>query len=80
MYLKFNVRSLMDWDIDTLYQVYGGLTDRGIVTGNETRDILGMSPMEGLDELKVLENFIPVDKIGDQKKLLQGKKKDETAS
>lgn len=69
MYLKFNVRSLMDWDLQTLYSVYGGLTDRGIVTGNETRDILGMSPKDGLDELKVLENYIPMDMIGLQKKL-----------
>lgn len=68
-YLKFNFRSLMDWDLTQLYQVYGGLTDRGIVTGNETRDILGMSPLDGLDELTVLENFIPMDMIGNQKKL-----------
>lgn len=68
-YLKFNVRSLMDWDLTQLYQVYGGLTDRGIVTGNETRDILGMSPLDGLDELTVLENFIPMDMIGNQSKL-----------
>ena len=73
MYLKFNVRSLMDWDITQLYQVYGGLTDRGIVTGNETRDILGMSPLDGLDELTVLENFIPMDMIGMQSKLVGGK-------
>lgn len=72
MYLKFNVRSLMDWDIQSLYSVYGGLSDRGIVSGNETRDILGMSPRDGLDELKVLENFIPADMIGSQKKLIQG--------
>lgn len=68
-YLKFNIRSLMDWDLKTLYEVYGGLTDRGIVTGNETRNILGMSPKEGLDELSVLENYIPLDMIGAQKKL-----------
>lgn len=71
MYLKFNFRSLMDWDLQQLYTVYGGLTDRGIVSGNETRDILGMSPRDGLDELKVLENFIPMDMIGSQKKLVQ---------
>ena len=71
MYLKFNVRSLMDWDLQQLYTVYGGLADRGIVTGNETRDILGMSPKDGLDELKVLENYIPMDMIGNQKKLIQ---------
>jgi len=28
-----------------------------------------MSPKDGLDELVILENFIPQDKIGDQKKL-----------
>lgn len=71
MYLKFNFRSLMDWDLQQLYTVYGGLTDRGIVSGNETRDILGMSPRDGLDELKVLENYIPMDMIGSQKKLVQ---------
>lgn len=77
-YLKFNVRSLMDWNLTELYQVYGGLTDRGIVTGNETRDILGMSPMDGLDELTVLENYIPLDMAGMQKKLIQaGSKQDQ---
>lgn len=70
-YLKFNVRSLMDWDIESLYRVYGGMSDKGIVTGNEVRDIMGMSPMDGLDDLRILENYVPLDKIGDQKKLLQ---------
>lgn len=69
MYLKFNYRSLLDWDIKTLYEVYGGLADRGLATGNEARDILGMSPLDGLDQLVVLENYIPLDKIGDQSKL-----------
>ncbi len=69
MYLKLNVLSLMDWDIETIYRVFGGLSDKGIVTPNEVRDRLGMSPREGLDELRILENFIPADRIGDQKKL-----------
>ena len=68
-YLKFNTRNLMDWDLNSLYSVYGGLSDKGIVTGNEVRDIMGMSPMDGLDELRILENYIPADRIGDQKKL-----------
>lgn len=71
-YLKFNVRSLLDWDLGTIYSVYGGLSDKGIVTGNEVRDIIGMSPMDGLDELRILENYIPSDMIGLQKKLVQG--------
>lgn len=71
-YLKFNVRSLMDWDIVSLYNVYGGLSDKGIVDGNEVRDIIGMSPRDGLDELRILENYIPTNMIGNQKKLIQG--------
>lgn len=70
-YLKLNVLSLMDWDLTQIYQVFGGLADRGIVTGNEVRDRIGMSPVDGLDELKVLENYIPADRIGDQNKLIQ---------
>lgn len=69
MYLKLNVLSLMDWDIETIYRVFGGLSDKAVVTPNEVRDRLGMSPLEGLDELRILENYIPVDRIGDQKKL-----------
>ena len=68
-YLKFNVLSLMDWDLETIANVFGRFSDRGIVTGNEVRDRIGMSPLDGLDELRILENYIPADKIGDQKKL-----------
>ncbi len=71
-YVKFNVLSLMDWDLQTLYTVFGGLSDKGIVTGNEVRDRIGMSPLDGLDELRILENFIPNDMIGQQKKLNGG--------
>lgn len=71
MYLKFNVLSLLDWDIQTIYEVFGGLADKGIVTPNEVRDRIGLNQLDGLDELRILENFVPVDKIGDQKKLLQ---------
>lgn len=71
-YLKFNTLSLMDWDITSVYQVFGGLSDKGIVSPNEVRDRIGMSPLDGLDELRILENYIPNDKIGDQKKLKGG--------
>jgi len=70
-YLKFNSYSLMNWDLTTVTQVFGELRKQGIVTGNEVRDRVGMSPLEGLDELVMLENYIPVDKAGDQKKLEQ---------
>lgn len=72
MYLKFNVLSLLDWDLETIYKVFGGLSDKGIVTANEVRDRIGMNHLDGLDELRILENYIPVDMIGDQKKLNGG--------
>lgn len=68
-YFKFNMRSLMDWDLNTIYQVFGGLKQQGVVTGNEIRDIIGLEPLDGLDELTILENYLPVDRLGDQKKL-----------
>lgn len=68
-YLKFNVLSLMEYDLQTISTVYTAYGDRGWVSGNEARDRLGMSPVDGLDEYKVLENYIPWDQSGLQKKI-----------
>lgn len=76
-YLKFNTLSLMDWDIQTISEVFGKLSDRGFVTGNEVRDRIGMSPVEGLDEFRILENYIPYDMSGLQAKLIQKGDNDE---
>ena len=67
----------MDWDIKTIAEVFGSLSDKGIITGNEVRDRLGMNQLDGLDELRILENYIPSDMIGQQKKLIQGDENDE---
>lgn len=70
-YVRFNIMSLLDWDIQTISSVFCALSDRGFVTGNEVRDKIGMSPMDGLNDLKVLENYIPWDMSALQKKLIQ---------
>jgi len=70
-YIHFNILSLLDWDLSTISSVFCALSDRGFVSGNEVRDRIGMSPVDGLDEFRVLENYIPFDMSGQQKKLIQ---------
>ena len=71
-YLKGNVWALLDWDVQQITSVFTAMGDRGWVTGNEARDRINLEPKEGLDELKVLENYIPADMSGKQNKLNGG--------
>ena len=70
-YLLLNFWSLMDYDLKSTSDILLAGADRGYVCGDEWRDKLHMAPA-GLKEYKVLENYIPVDMIGKQKKLVQG--------
>ena len=63
---------MYSYDLKELADVYKDLRATGVVTGNEVRDAIGMEPRDDLDELQMLENYIPVDRLGDQKKLVQG--------
>lgn len=78
MYLRFNYWSLLNWDIQTLAEVLLPASDRGFIDGNEFRNRIGFEPREGLNELRILENYIPYDKSGAQKKLIQSGDGDES--
>ena len=45
---------------------------KGLMLGNEVRDWIGMEPIAELNKLVILENYIPAEDIGKQKKLNKG--------
>ena len=69
-YLDFNVWSLMDYDMKSMSDILLAGSDRGFVNGDEWRTRMHLAPA-GLKEYKVLENYLPYDMSGKQKKLIQ---------
>lgn len=69
-YLDFNIWSLMDYDMRSMSDILLAGSDRGFVNGDEWRNRMHLAPA-GLKEYKILENYLPYDMSGKQKKLIQ---------
>ncbi|WP_243126517.1 phage portal protein [Clostridium sp. HBUAS56010] len=72
-YFKLNPRSLMQYDIQELTNHVTNMVTTGMLNRNEGRSEFDYAPVDapGMDDYAVLENYIPIDKIEDQKKLVQ---------
>lgn len=68
-YFRFNARALYSYSLQELSQISLNMRNAGLMTGNEGRNWMDLPPMDGLDELVMLENYVPADRLGDQKKL-----------
>lgn len=71
-YFRFNARSLYSYELKDLVSMAQQLYIIGTMDGNEVRDWAGLSPRDGLNDLIILENYIPRGMVGDQKKLQGG--------
>jgi HK97 family phage portal protein len=69
LYIRLNHRSLYSYNLNDLISAGKEMVDRIAMSRNEWRDMVGLGPREDMKELLALENFIPSDKLGDQKKL-----------
>jgi HK97 family phage portal protein len=79
-YFKFNAKSLMQYDLNDLTSHVKEMVAGGMLNRNEGRNAFDYSPVEGLNEYVVLENYIPVEDVGNQKKLKGGEKQSESGT
>ena len=72
LYWRFNPRSLYSYSLQEIREIGSAMVDRMSMRRNEWRDWIGMAPDAEMDELLALENYVPADMLGLQKKLNGG--------
>ncbi len=77
-YLSFNPRSLYNYSLTELVSVGKELVDRAAMRRNELRDWLGLPPDPDMEEMFLLENYLPTNMLAEQKKLKGGESDGET--
>lgn len=77
-FFRLNKRSLMAYSIAELSSVGAAMVDRMAMSRNEWRDWMDLPPDERMEEMLGLENYIPIDRLGDQKKLKGGEDDEST--
>lgn len=71
-YFRLNPRSLYSYDLTEMVTAGVQLVDRNAMRRNELRDWIGLDPDNEMNELIILENYIPAGAIGQQNKLKGG--------
>jgi hypothetical protein len=69
MYWRFNPRSLYSYDISEITTACASMVEHAAMTRNEWRDWMGFSPRKDMDKVIILENYLPAEQIGKQKKV-----------
>lgn len=76
-YIRFNAWSLYAYSIAELVSAGSAMVDRLAMRRNEWREWLNLPPDADMEDLIALENYIPADRLGDQKKLVGNGGEDE---
>ena len=71
LFFRFNVRSLYNYSLDEIVNAGSAMVDRMAMRRNEWRAWIGLPPDKDMDDLLALENYLPVEELANQKKLIQ---------
>lgn len=72
LFFRFNSWSLFSYSITELVSAGASMVDRMALKRNEWRSWVNMPPDPDMEELLALENYVPANRLGDQKKLNGG--------